>query len=60
MGFIAEGSTLNWPEAAKQSRYVRDHGIAQLLSIYKKYKDRKNDKLTWGDEVWKKLCVLSV
>lgn len=51
MGFIAEGSTLNWQDAAKQSKYVREHGIIQLLHIYKKYKDRRNDKLTWGDEV---------
>lgn len=51
MGFIAEGSTLNWKDAALQSRYVRKHGIIQLLNIYKKYKDRKNDKLSWGDEI---------
>ena len=66
MGFIAEGSTLGWQDAAKQSRYVRDHGIVQLLNIYKKYKDRKNDKLSWGDEVcgvcldvfWGRKCII--
>lgn len=51
MGFMAEGNTLSWQEAAKQSKYIREHGIQQLLSIYKKYKDRKNDTLKWGDEI---------
>lgn len=51
MGFMAEGNTLGWKEAAEQSRYIRQHGIQQLLNIYRKYKDRKNDTLKWGDEV---------
>lgn len=51
MGFMAEGNTLGWADAAKQSLYIRQHGIKQLLSIYNKYKDRKNDRLQWGDEV---------
>ncbi len=53
MGYLAEGTTLNWPEAAKVAQYIREHGILQLINIYEKYKNRKNDKLQWGDEVWK-------
>lgn len=48
---MAEGNTLSWKDAAKQSKYIREHGIKQLLNIYNKYKDRKNDTLKWGDEV---------
>jgi glutamate--cysteine ligase catalytic subunit len=51
MGFMAEGNTLGWADAAKHAEYIRQHGIQQLLSIYNKYKDRKNDRLQWGDEV---------
>lgn len=51
MGFMAEGNTLSWADASKHAVYIRKHGIEQLLSIYKKYKDRKNDRLQWGDEV---------
>lgn len=51
MGFMAEGNTLGWADAAKHAEYIRQHGIQQLLSIYAKYKDRKNDRLQWGDEV---------
>jgi len=48
---MAEGNTLGWKDAAKQSKYIREHGIIQLLNIYKRYKDRKNDCLKWGDEI---------
>jgi glutamate--cysteine ligase catalytic subunit len=51
MGFMAEGNTLGWADASKHAEYIRQHGIQQLLHIYKQYKDRKNDKLQWGDEV---------
>jgi glutamate--cysteine ligase catalytic subunit len=51
MGFMAEGNTLGWAEASKHAEYIRQHGIQQLLSIYNKYKDRKNDRLQWGDEI---------
>lgn len=56
MGFMAEGNTLGWAEASKHAEYIRQHGIQQLLHIYKQYKDRKNDKLQWGDEVCAQLC----
>ena len=32
-------------------RYVREHGIAQFISLYKRVKDIENDELLWGDEV---------
>lgn len=51
MGFLTEGRALSWDEAAEQAEYVRDHGIEQLLAIYHKVKDRKNDSFKWGDEV---------
>ena len=60
MGFMAEGNTLGWEEAAKHAEFIRQHGIQQLLSIYNKYKDRKNDRLQWGDEVCLSLFLLSV
>jgi len=51
MGFLTEGRALSWAEAAEKAEYVRDHGIEQLLAIYHKVKDRKNDSFKWGDEV---------
>lgn len=51
MGFLTEGRALSWEEAAEKAEYVREHGIEQLLAIYHKVKDRKNDSFKWGDEV---------
>lgn len=51
MGFLTEGDTLRWEEAKKYAAYIREHGVAQFLSVYRKTKQRTNDALLWGDEV---------
>jgi glutamate--cysteine ligase catalytic subunit len=51
MGFLTDGKTLDWPQAQKHLTYIKEHGIIQFLNIYKKFKDRQDNLLLWGDEV---------
>ena len=51
MGFMAEGDTLSWSEAQRVLEYVKTHGIAQFLAIYRAKQAHTNAKLLWGDEV---------
>ena len=51
MGLLSLGTPLPWPEAKPLADHVRSHGISQFLSLWSKIKDRKGDKLLWGDEV---------
>ncbi|GAA6043759.1 hypothetical protein JCM8097_006657 [Rhodosporidiobolus ruineniae] len=51
MGFLTNGGTLSWEETQQAADRVRQLGVEQLLAIYHREKDRKGDKLTWGDEV---------
>jgi len=51
MGLLTEGEPLSWPETAKLSQHVREHGVAQFVNLYHKLKDRRGDVLKWGDEV---------
>ncbi|KAI9598785.1 hypothetical protein BDF19DRAFT_431410 [Syncephalis fuscata] len=37
--------------AKKYAHHVRQNGIEQFLSIYHRVKDRKHDRLRWGDEI---------
>lgn len=53
MGFLSEGTTLDWEEAnQKPIDLVKKHGVIQFLIQYHKLKDRKKDCLRWGDEVF--------
>ena len=51
MGFLDDGTPLAWKDSITFLKYVREHGVKQFISTYKKVKDRKNDKLLWGDEI---------
>jgi glutamate--cysteine ligase catalytic subunit len=51
MGFISDGTTLTWQEAQQHIEYVKKHGILQFLNIYRRTKNRANDRLFWGDEI---------
>ncbi|KAI9858434.1 MAG: Zn finger-containing GTPase- Activating Protein for ARF [Vezdaea acicularis] len=51
MGLLALGTPLDWPEAKKDANQVREWGIEQLLSIWRKAKGKERDALLWGDEV---------
>lgn len=52
MGLLSQGKSLTWEETKKYSEHIRDHGILQLISLYKTVKDRDLDNLKWGDEVY--------
>ena len=51
MGLLSLGTPLSWDKASEYSRYVRQHGIQQFISIYHRLKDKTNDRLLWGDEI---------
>lgn len=51
MGLLSEGSPLSWEETKRLSTHVREHGINQFISMYKRLQDRQGDVLKWGDEV---------
>ncbi|KAI9356225.1 glutamate-cysteine ligase-domain-containing protein [Zopfochytrium polystomum] len=51
MGLLSVGTPLPWEQARKHAPHVRKHGIAQLTNIWRRLKDRKRDRLYWGDEI---------
>lgn len=51
MGLLSLGTPLPWSEVKQHAEHVREHGIHQFLSIWKKNKDKARDELLWGDEV---------
>ncbi|KAI3632897.1 hypothetical protein MIR68_008972 [Amoeboaphelidium protococcarum] len=51
MGLLSKGTPMHWDEAKKHANHVRKHGISQLINIYKRQKDRRDDPLLWGDEI---------
>lgn len=51
MGLLSLGTPLEWKDIKKYTEHVRTHGILQLLAVYDRHKDRKRDRLLWGDEI---------
>ncbi|CAO1634185.1 unnamed protein product [Jaminaea pallidilutea] len=51
MGLLSLGTPLDWPETQKLADHVRKHGIIQLLNLWHKIKDRRGDRVLWGDEI---------
>jgi glutamate--cysteine ligase catalytic subunit len=51
MGFLIDATPLTWEQAQPYLEYIRTHGLLQFINIYNKVKDRRNDKLLWGDEI---------
>lgn len=51
MGLLSLGTPLDWKETQKLAEHVRKHGIEQLLSLWFKVRDRRGDRVLWGDEV---------
>lgn len=51
MGLLSLGTPLDWPETQKLADHVRAHGIEQLLSLWNKVRDRRGDRVLWGDEI---------
>ncbi|KAL8897761.1 MAG: hypothetical protein Q9207_007035 [Kuettlingeria erythrocarpa] len=51
MGLLALGTPLEWPDAKNAADKVRQWGIEQLLSIWRRAKGKERDVLLWGDEI---------
>ncbi|KAJ9630102.1 glutamate--cysteine ligase [Knufia peltigerae] len=51
MGLLQLGTPLDWPGAKKAANQVREWGIEQLLTIWRKAKSKERDALLWGDEI---------
>ncbi|KAJ3053715.1 hypothetical protein HK097_003566 [Rhizophlyctis rosea] len=51
MGLLSLGTPLPWDEAKNHADHVRKHGIIQFLNIWRRLRNRRRDKLLWGDEV---------
>ncbi|KAH6928125.1 hypothetical protein HPB50_012116 [Hyalomma asiaticum] len=51
MGLLSEGTPLSWEETKRLSDHVRRRGILQFIKLYHETRDRRCDRLLWGDEV---------
>lgn len=51
MGLLSLGTPLEWREAKPYADHVREHGIIQLVNIWKNSRDKHWKQLLWGDEV---------
>lgn len=51
MGLLTEGKAFNAEQTAATSSYVREHGITQFLSTWRRVKDIHDDELKFGDEI---------
>ncbi|CAD5212834.1 unnamed protein product [Bursaphelenchus okinawaensis] len=51
MGLLTKGTPLTWAELQPYVKFVKEHGIAQFITLYHRLKDREGDQLRWGDEV---------
>eukprot|EP00557_Chaetoceros_sp_GSL56_P002214 CAMPEP_0176500564 /NCGR_PEP_ID=MMETSP0200_2-20121128/13630_1 /TAXON_ID=947934 /ORGANISM="Chaetoceros sp., Strain GSL56" /LENGTH=935 /DNA_ID=CAMNT_0017899263 /DNA_START=602 /DNA_END=3409 /DNA_ORIENTATION=- len=51
MGLLKVGVPQPWEKSKKNLTYVRQAGVRQFLSQYKKVKDLEGDELLWGDEI---------
>jgi glutamate--cysteine ligase catalytic subunit len=51
IGLLKVGVPQPWEKSKKNLTYVRQAGVRQFLSQYKKVKDLQGDELLWGDEI---------
>lgn len=51
MGLQAKGRPLPWPEAKNYFGHIRERGLTQLLNIWDKHKNRRDDRFLWGEEI---------
>lgn len=45
------GTPLPWSDVKNHVGHVKEHGIIQLLNTFKRFSNRVNDPLVWGDEL---------
>lgn len=51
MGLLATGTPLSWHDSQQYIEYVKEHGLAQFLRLYKEQAHRTDDAFRWGDEL---------
>ncbi|KAG9046203.1 hypothetical protein FS837_004874 [Tulasnella sp. UAMH 9824] len=51
MGLLVLGKPLAWDDSKQFAPLVKEHGVTQLINIWKRLKDRDGDQLLWGDEI---------
>lgn len=51
MGLLVLGTPLAWDDSKQYAAHVKEHGVTQLINLWKRLKDRDGDQLLWGDEV---------
>jgi glutamate--cysteine ligase catalytic subunit len=51
MVIVSEGSLLDWNEIRQQLCNLQQKSLDELMKIYNKFKDIKNDPFKWGDEI---------
>lgn len=51
MVFVNEGSVLCWNEISARLEAIKSKLIQELILVYNKHKDIRDDPFRWGDEV---------
>ncbi|ODV77533.1 glutamate--cysteine ligase [Suhomyces tanzawaensis NRRL Y-17324] len=51
MGLLSLGTPLDWHDSRHHNEHVREHGIIQLINMFKQHAGRTQDTFLWGDEV---------
>ncbi|KAG8896384.1 hypothetical protein FRC00_006032, partial [Tulasnella sp. 408] len=51
MGLIVDGTALPWDKGKGFAGHIKDHGITQLLNIWRTSKDRRSLPFKWGEEI---------
>eukprot|EP00927_Polykrikos_kofoidii_P083150 TRINITY_DN8448_c1_g2_i1.p1 TRINITY_DN8448_c1_g2~~TRINITY_DN8448_c1_g2_i1.p1 ORF type:complete len:731 (+),score=125.48 TRINITY_DN8448_c1_g2_i1:40-2232(+) len=51
MGFLHESEPLDWDDAIRHLKFVRNHGIEQFINIFHQVKHVNEDLLRWGEEI---------
>jgi glutamate--cysteine ligase catalytic subunit len=51
LGLLKVGVPKTWEESKQDLKYIREAGMRQFLSTFRRVKDLKGDELLWGDEI---------
>lgn len=51
MGLLSLGTPLDWDDAVPLAQHVRDHGVEQFLTLWRRFRGRTGDAMFWGDEL---------
>ncbi|KIO19700.1 hypothetical protein M407DRAFT_222350 [Tulasnella calospora MUT 4182] len=51
MGLIVDGPVLSWDKGKNFAGHIKDHGITQLLNVWKTSKNRRSLPFRWGEEI---------